>query len=261
MIFRSKETIRLIKERSLSAVRLGDGEIVNIVGMSQGIPSTRSEQDHNLYLAYEIMDSIFSGATSPATGPMPRTILTCICPEISDPNATWDGDPAGNFLKKQRAVMNQLGLLSDCKVPGTFGSAFFPYRDKSGSFALTKDHLTDVSSIFDGKNVVCILSEAELKEEAASNLSRDMLFTGATSCKFIATPASNSFRNFTDIMHCSLGVAAQLSNSKEDVVFSVSSGAAAIPIVKSLHKVGYQAIDLGSIHARIQEKFSNEESK
>jgi hypothetical protein len=58
-----------------------------------------------------------------------------------------------------------------------------------------------------------------------------------------------------------LSTAVQISHSKKDVIFSVSSGAAAIPIVKSLHKVGYQAIDLGSIHAKIQEKFSNEESK
>jgi len=255
VIFQSKETIRLIKERSLSAVRLGDGEIVNIVGLNQGIPSARSGQDHNLYLVYEIMDSIFSGASSHETGPLPRTVLPCIWPEISDPVATWNGD----FLKNQRAVMNQLGLLNDCKVPGAFGSAWFPYKDNSGEF--TKEHLAEVSSIFDEKNVVCILSEQELKEEVASNLSRNMLFTGATSCKFVATPASNSFRYFADIMHGSLSTAAQISHSKEDVIFSVSSGAAAIPIVKSLHKVGYQAIDLGSIHARIQEEFSNEESK
>lgn len=155
--------------------------------------------------------------------------------------------------------MTQLGLLNEYKVPGVFGSAHFPYKDDSGKF--TKEHLTDVSSIFDGKSVVCILSEVELKEEATCSLSRDLLFAGATSCKFVATPVSNSFRHFADIMHVSLSTAAQLSNNKEDVVFSVSSGAAAIPIVKSLHKVGYQAIDLGSIHAKIQEKFSNEESK
>lgn len=110
-------------------------------------------------------------------------------------------------------------------------------------YALYKDNCTDApkkrfekwKKVWDERNVIVV-------EGAQSRLGvGNDLFENALSVKRILAPATNSFSRYDEILKNALNYA------EKDILFLIALGPSAGVLAYDLHKMGYQALDIGHL--------------
>ncbi len=219
-ILTNDETIEFIRDRSYSISRFGDGEF-NIILGSNGLKF--QELDGNLAIRLE---EILKSNPSKMLIGIPRIFSEDELDGRTDASKKWWRD----YLEKTRYKWYKYLNFNQTYGASTFTRQYIAVEDKVSAGKYFKK----IKSIWENRDVVIV--EGVLTRLGVGN---DLL-ENAKSVKRIIAPSENAFSSYGKILDASK------KYSKESL-FLLALGPTATVLAYDLHKLGYQAIDIGHI--------------
>lgn len=228
-IFREKirvcsidETIDELLASDKSLVRFGDGEISLIKGRKNATQAENEELAKRLKSILAVRDEG----------------LMITLPDIFGSLSQYR--PASQKFWKDHILMSRGTYHTYCPADRkyyntSFSRNYYAYVDRSGCRAQTDK----IKQIWAGKNVIVVEGAA-----THNGVGNDLLSQAAEIQRIIG-PSTNAFGRYDDIFNACMETADGMN--RDNMMFLISLGAAAKPLVYDLYQKGYRAIDIGNL--------------
>lgn len=217
-VINSIDSIRYIVKNGCSVSRYGDGEFDLIFGKGNGF------QDYDPQLANRLKEILKSNATNHIVCiPYVITDISNLHTNIAMYYAQW----IGNNRKKLFSLLDQNKIYYNSLIT----RFYIDFCDKSKC----EYHINLLRKIWSGREIIIV--EGNKSRVGVGN----DLFSGARSIKRVLAPAENAFDRYDEIL------ASTVVNTNKGDLILLALGMTATVLAYDLHKLGYQAIDLGHI--------------
>lgn len=224
-ILSNEETVKLIKENKMSAVRYGDGEFMYISGKKN--------------IAYQKYNEELKNKLSEILNIRKDNLLICLPEPLCNLN---------NLVKPSKwhwkyriyKDFNSYRLIKNDYVYGNsfISRPYIVYKNKKDK----KEYFDSLKTIWDSKEVILIEGK-----HSCSGVGND-LFLNCKSLKRIICPDRDAYTFYREI----LNYVKENIMLNENILFLIALGPTAKPLVVDLNEIGCWAIDIGHIDSEYE---------
>ncbi len=218
-IYSLEKTVDYLKNQDCSIGRFGDGEFYIMCGRNIKFQNTSSELQERLITIFKSNEKNFLVATNDWIIPKNRT-------QYTKKHILWIKKYLKNNLEMRLNYIDTNRFYANALIT----RFWIPFKDKKRA----KRNAYSFKEVWQNRDVVIVEGE-----KTRMGVGNDLL-EDVKSCKRILCPAENAFFKYNEIFEAA-------KTFEKGTLFLIALGPTATVLAYDLHKLGYQALDIGHI--------------